>query len=294
MKVKWQKNKALLLANATAVASVLQQQCKGTRLRIRIPKQASLTNTDGWYATIGDLDQLILDVWFDRFSGYRERRFYAGFVSSDRRHLIEVTKRVSRRLWPTRVVTLKEVDDSKKNVVLTQRLARSEFNRPILEKYPKATFFGIYDPTRVTAEKVNPHFCSRAVAFIEDVARALPSAAAEDEYRDVYPQLENRKMVVSHLQRERNTRLLAVERKIRDKYKCCVCGMRFEKFYGSLGHGYAEVHHVVPLGKIRGRVLTRIEDLCTVCANCHRMLHRMSGNRDDISRLRAIVGRRRT
>jgi len=114
MKVKWQKNKALLLANATAVASVLQQQCKGTRLRIRIPKQASLTNTDGWYATIGDLDQLILDVWFDRFSGYRERKFYAGFVSSDRRHLIEVTKRVSRRLWPTRVVTLKEVDDSKK------------------------------------------------------------------------------------------------------------------------------------------------------------------------------------
>ena len=129
----------------------------------------------------------------------------------------------------------------------------------------------------------------------------MPFTSAEDEQREVYPQYENRKRVASHLKRERS-HLLATERKIRDNYECQVCRMRFEDIYGpKLGRGYAEAHHLVPLGQLRGSVRTRIEDLRTVCANCHRMLHRMSGKRDDITRLCDVVrklgdghGRRRS
>ena len=128
-------------------------------------------------------------------------------------------------------------------MVLTKRLIRSEFNVPILEKYSGGTtFYGIYGLTRDVSARVSPHFCSRAVAFFDDIAHVFRHAINEDEQRDVFPQYENRKRVVSHLKRERS-RLLAAERKIRDKFECQVCGLRFEMAYGELGMGFAEAHH---------------------------------------------------
>lgn len=295
MKGKTRQDRAWLLATAKTVASRLKPHSEGTRLRIRIPRRAITTNTDGWSAVIGDMGkhQPRLEVWFDRFSGYPERKLFACFRSEVRAPMVAITKRVSRKLWPTRVVTPKDTDEEN-FLVLSERLGRSEFNAPILEKYRNGrTFFGIYDPTREATERVSPHFVNRAAAFFEDVARALPLASPEDEHRDVFPKFENRKRVVSHLQRERS-RLLSAERKIQDNYECQVCGMRFEDVYGKVvGRGYAEAHHLVPLSQLRSSVQTRLEDLRTVCANCHRMLHRMDGKRDDITKLRAIVRKHR-
>jgi 5-methylcytosine-specific restriction endonuclease McrA len=294
MKAKIRQDKASLLATARAIAEMLRQQCEGTRLRVRIPGRATTMDTDGWAAVVGDLgkSQPRLEIWLDRFAGYPERKLYAGFWSEVTPQIASLTKLVSRKLWPARVITPAHISDEK-FFVLTDRLDPSDFNTPILEKYPGGAYFGIFDVTRPTTERVSPHFCNRAVAFFEDVVRALPSAKIEDEQRDVYPQYENRKRVASHIQRERS-RLLATERKIRDNYECQVCGMRFEKVYGpKLGRGFAEAHHLVPLGHLRSRIIARVEDLRTVCANCHRMLHRMSGKRDDIERLRIIVRKSR-
>lgn len=253
-----------------------------------------MVDTDGWYAVIGDLGrkQPRLEIWLDRFSNHPKRRFYAGFYSGDRRRVTAITERVSRKLWPIRIITHADLE-RKKLLALKKPLPRDEFNAPILEKYLGSTYFGIYDPTLTYSRSVNPFFRARAVAFFEDVARSLHYAATADEQREVYPQWENRKRVVSHLARERSG-LLAAERKIRDNYRCQVCEMRFDEVYGSeLGSEFAEAHHLVPLSQLRGHVKTRLEDLGTVCANCHRMLHRLSGNRDDITRLKAIVCKRR-
>jgi len=125
------------------------------------------------------------------------------------------------------------MDDTEetKFLVLTKRLARSEFNTPVLEKYQGGRiFYGIYDPTRETAARVSPHFCTRAVAFFEDA-------------------------------------------------------------YGKLGREFAEAHHMIPLSQLRGQVRSRMEHLTAVCANCHRMLHRMDGKREDVRKLRLIVRR---
>lgn len=292
MKSKPKQGRAWLLATAKAVADELKRHCEGTRIRIRIPRFATETNTDGWSAIIGDLGkgQAQLELWFDRFSGYQQRKLYACFRSEGRPQIVSITKRVSRKLWPARIVTESDAEGAK-IVRLAKRLTRSEFSTPVLEKYSGGrTFYGIYDPTRETVERVSPHFCTRAVAFFEDVARALPKAASADDQREVYPRFENRKRVASHLQRERS-RLLAVGCKIRDAYKCKVCGMRFEDVYGRLGSEFGEAHHLIPLGKLRESVRTRIEDLTTVCSNCHWMLHRMEGKREDIRKLRVIIRR---
>lgn len=294
MKNKARKDRALLFGVAKAIAASLKIRAAGTRLRVRTPAGTAGTNTDGWSAVIGNLGkrQPRLEIWFDRFSGYPQRKLYACFRSEKRPQILSITKRVARRLWPARTVTGNDTHDIK-HLALVKRLARSEFNAPILEKYSGGrTFYGIYDSTRGEALHLSPHFCTRAVAFFEDVTRALPDAKAEDEQRDIYPQLEKRKLVAAHLQRERS-KLLAVECKIRDKYKCQACGFRFESVYGALGTGFAEAHHLVPLGRLKTTVRTRIEDLKTVCANCHRMLHRMSGSRNDMQKLKAILARRR-
>jgi len=287
---KARQNRAWLLAIARAVATQLKPHRKGTPLRIRTPNRAVPTNTDGWKAIVGNLGsgQPRLEIWLDRFAGYPDRKLYACFQSQTRPQMLAITKRVSRRLWPTRIVTLSDTDEEK-FLVLKKRLRRVEFSAPLLEKYPRGkTFFGIYDPTPETSG-TDQQFRNRAVAFFEDVVLALIPTTREDETRDVYPQNENRKRVVSHLQRERS-RLLATERKIFDGYQCQACGMRFEDVYGKqLGQGYAEAHHVIPLSQLNGRVKTCIEDLRTVCANCHRMLHRMKGERGDIAKLRRML-----
>jgi 5-methylcytosine-specific restriction enzyme A len=52
------------------------------------------------------------------------------------------------------------------------------------------------------------------------------------------------------------------------------CAFDFEKRYGKLGHGYAQVHHLIPLHKapLVGRAV-KLSDLAIVCANCHVMIH---------------------
>jgi predicted HNH restriction endonuclease len=177
---------------------------------------------------------------------------------------------------------------------LSERLRRDEFGVAILEEYWGTWFyFGIYDLTvRSAGTEVNPNLCARAASFFESVARTLPKATPENDEREVYPQTENRKLVTSHLQRERSS-YLATERKIHDDYECQVCGLRFENDYGKLGEGFAEAHHRIPLHRLNGKVKTRMEDLATVCANCHRMLHKMEGKRNDVENLKTVVRKRK-
>lgn len=58
-------------------------------------------------------------------------------------------------------------------------------------------------------------------------------------------------------------------------YKCAVCSFNFEEFYGSIGHNFIHVHHIVPLSEIgKEYVLDPIKDLVPICPNCHAMIHR--------------------
>lgn len=56
-------------------------------------------------------------------------------------------------------------------------------------------------------------------------------------------------------------------------YKCCVCGMDFEKVYGEIGHEFIEVHHIKPLSSYEGEHDIPLEELRTLCSNCHSMVH---------------------
>ncbi|MBP7735041.1 MAG: HNH endonuclease [Spirochaetes bacterium] len=294
MKAKKRKGKKWLLAIARAVAIELRSRIEGTPIRIRVPSRVTEMNTDGWSAVIGDLgkNRPRLEIWFDRFSGYDDRKLWVCFHSENRRQLTNITKLVEKKLVPVRTITENDIGENTQ-LSLAIRLLRSEFNLPILEKYSEGTtYYGLYDLTKSSSRLVSRRFIDHAIVFFESVARTLPYTTPEDYSREIYPQCENRKLVDSHLRRERS-RLLATTRKNKDNYECQVCRLRFKDLYGKLGIDFAEAHHIVPLSQLRDNVQTRIEDLRTVCANCHRMLHRMDGKRDDITKLRAIVRKHR-
>lgn len=59
----------------------------------------------------------------------------------------------------------------------------------------------------------------------------------------------------------------------RYNYKCCVCGMDFEKVYGPRGHEFIEVHHIKPLSSYDGEHEIPLEDLRALCSNCHSIIH---------------------
>jgi 5-methylcytosine-specific restriction protein A len=52
------------------------------------------------------------------------------------------------------------------------------------------------------------------------------------------------------------------------------CGFCFEEMYGDVGKQYAHVHHLNALNHSEREVVTTLEDLAIVCANCHAMIHR--------------------
>jgi hypothetical protein len=76
-------------------------------------------------------------------------------------------------------------------------------------------------------------------------------------------------------------------------YRCQICGFSFEEFYGDLGKGYIEVHHLTPLSDREDEASTRLEDVAVVCANCHRILHRNGKNPIPIETLREMVKHKR-
>ncbi len=123
----------------------------------------------------------------------------------------------------------------------------------------------------------------RAILGVEDSNLSDPTLDSYDEEaldakRDY---VEGRHRLVAHRRLEgvRNRQLVTDARRFFKKRHsgvvyCEICGVNFEEEYGTRGADFIEVHHRVPIAKIKKETRRRFRDLAMVCANCHRMLHR--------------------
>lgn len=89
---------------------------------------------------------------------------------------------------------------------------------------------------------------------------------------------EGRILTILHKRRERHPDAVrkkkAMVMKEKGRLACEVCGFDFAVMYGSLGNGFAECHHTIPLPEMKTGHKTKPEDFAIVCANYHRMIHR--------------------
>jgi hypothetical protein len=97
--------------------------------------------------------------------------------------------------------------------------------------------------------------------------------------------------LVNAYERDRRLRELAVRI---HGVTCAACGFQFGSHYGERGDGYIEVHHVKPLGSLsRPTMVNPRTDMTVLCANCHRMIHRVPDRPLSLRQLRAVIGKAR-
>jgi 5-methylcytosine-specific restriction enzyme A len=113
-----------------------------------------------------------------------------------------------------------------------------------------------------------------AERFFGCVVALSPLEETEEEHElSGLPEGAVTRISVNRYERSRYNRTLCINF---HGCSCKVCGMNFEKLYGSIGTGFIHVHHIVPVSKVGADyVINPIKDLIPVCPNCHAMLHKV-------------------
>lgn len=194
------------------------------------------------------------------------------------------------RRVPLRVADVEELSALLNRLPLhPQRHLLSRFRSPAAVRLKLANFAALdpgYHGTGMTAigrgdadiwdRYHNQPNTVRALARAIKRAADTPMAAHEEPGEDEAP--EGRLLHRLHLARERNRSLVA--RRKRQAWDACgrleceACGFDFARTYGTVGRGYIECHHLLPLAAAPVRA-TRLSDLALLCANCHRIAHRI-------------------
>jgi predicted HNH restriction endonuclease len=106
---------------------------------------------------------------------------------------------------------------------------------------------------------------------------------------------------VTTTQRNRSGKLRSIAvREFKSKHDgelfCIACDFNFHTVYGEIGKDFIEIHHLEPmhLRDIDGELITiekALEKVATVCPNCHRIIHRTTGNMLSIENIRQLLDR---
>jgi len=97
-----------------------------------------------------------------------------------------------------------------------------------------------------------------------------------------------RKKVHYLIERPNNSQIKKIKGKL--GYLCQGCDFDFENIYGELGKEYIEAHHLIPVSKLKkgeSRKITET-DFAVLCANCHRMIHRLDDS-GDLQKLKTLI-----
>lgn len=100
--------------------------------------------------------------------------------------------------------------------------------------------------------------------------------------------------------RKRSSKLVTLAKKhfaIKNKIYCESCQFNFEDFYGSLGKGFIEIHHLKPIftyeENVEQSLKEALKNVVPVCSNCHRIIHRNNSNLLTINHLKNIIDEQR-
>jgi hypothetical protein len=251
-----------------------------------VPQRPSRTDTYGWTCTIAKLagiGRCDFELWLDLFPNVGHPVLSISFWSADKQRILAVAKAHSGHGRSKEDFNNSDLlARDKGNQLMRRPLPKRLFDRPLVEFYD-APFLTIYldRPTFPRTSLVDA-----TLMHLQSLIGAAAGALQKDARDGDYPKVTERKLVRRHEAWERSPKI-ALEAKVRDGFICQVCEFNFTANYGTLGRGFAEAHHKKPLKVFRAKKVRRsAEDLLTVCANCHRMLHRLRGTASDVSTLK--------
>ena len=249
------------------------------------------SEADGWYVEIGAIRADrggALQLWLDRWPRTQTRKLWFGYKGT-RTDQIRIAASVGTPEFGQARNLLDgayEFDRQEQASMLREPLRY--YGVPIAELYTRGWgFYGIYlRRTPNFSRRPSVGLVARTALFLERIGLAIGSQLATNrENSSFLTALEGHPRYRLHLYRERSPRL-ARNAKIRDGYTCRICGINFEQLYGPIGHAFAEAHHLIPLSRLKRNRLRTIDNLLTVCANCHRMFHKLPADSAGIASLK--------
>lgn len=234
----------------------------------------------GYFVTIARLgnEEVYLDLWLDLLPRL-EPTVSVGVQAPT----FELVKKACALLGISRpkVFTRPDFIIRKENWRLREPLPKPLYGRPVLEKYGRFSFVSVYSwapPAK--------NLAGQLTAWARRLATAASSARAE-MIRKTY----DRKRRRTHFDWERSSVAASVI-KLKQNNTCQVCGFNFQDFYGPTVAPYAEAHHLELLSLSSSRKKPADpENLTTVCANCHRMLHYGGEELMEIDTLKSLVNK---
>ena len=167
-----------LLRIARRLAAELKARSSGRPLRVRPPRMATETDTDGCYTVTGRLGPFQLQVWFDGFTGRPGRTLYAGIHSQNPSQMSRFLRQVRGKFKPVRIVTSTRTTTD--GVEMAEPLAKAHLNRPVLERYHSECYYGLYNDRPGVARDSGDLFIQRAAKFLVSLASAMPGMRPVD------------------------------------------------------------------------------------------------------------------
>lgn len=124
---------------------------------------------------------------------------------------------------------------------------------------------------RVTEERLHTH--NGAEGYLNKIRKQPYNSKTKNEI--FFKEGIRQRKEVSFF--SRNPRLVLMAKEVYG-YRCNVCNFDFEDFYGDIGKEFIECHHLDPLSESDTKEIagTHLEEVITVCSNCHKMIHKKS------------------
>ncbi len=118
-----------------------------------------------------------------------------------------------------------------------------------------------------------------------------PQAELEDEFNIPVQAtvIETRKYAFHR--KIKRSRTAAKQAKKFHGARCQACDLNFEERYGEIGKGFIEAHHLRPIATLEEGIAVTYDvaaDFAVLCANCHRMIHRMDAP-SNLAQFRTMV-----
>ncbi len=201
---------------------------------------------------------IVACLWYDNLSPHKGTAAYR----------LRPRSRRSRRKEPGANVWNRRADDFNKHL----RLAYEE-QLPVIAIIGDGTQRNPADTKAIT--EYNP---STGECTVVRGAKPIISAIASSDLVLSWFEGTGKQAFVFHRRREGKARRAKIKEALQNGRLICEvtnCGFDFERRYGKLGAGYAEVHHLEPLSIApkEGRPIM-LDQLAIVCSNCHVMIHR--------------------
>jgi 5-methylcytosine-specific restriction endonuclease McrA len=122
----------------------------------------------------------------------------------------------------------------------------------------------------------DPRFTIEGGFLVGSLKGEEPYISSPDELPDTrgdsYHEGSGEQVKVNKYERSSKARKECLKQK---GYRCAVCELSLEERYGSLGHEYINVHHLVELSTVGPDYKVNPKtDLIPICPNCHSMIHR--------------------